>query len=387
MRTVLLLGCFLVAAAGCAGPRWTLNPLDLLRPDTRPKMAQLPELKSAIPVKTLWQANIGASGPMIFSPAVVGAGVFAAARDGTVARLDAASGQQRWRVNTGVQLSGGVGASAVLIAVGSSEGEVIGIDAASGSIRWRANVSSEVLAAPVVAGDLVIVRAADSRIFALDAVDGRRRWVYQRAVPALTVRSAAGLAVHENVAYVGFAGGRLAAIALGNGGLRWEAAVAQPRGATELERVADVVGSPWVSEREVCAVAYQGRVACFDAAKGQSLWARNMSSTTGLSADARYLFITDDRGAIHALDRSNGTSFWKQDRLFLRNLTVPFPLGRQIVAADIEGQVHFMDRENGTLVARVATDSSGVAAPIAALLGGILVQTRNGGLYALSLQQ
>ena len=384
MRSVWLLGCFLVAAAGCS----SMNPLDLLRPDTRPKMAPLPELKSTIAVKTLWQANVGTSGPVILNPAVVaGTGIFAAARDGTVVRLEAGNGQQKWRINAGAQLSGGVGASANLVAVGTSEGEVIGIDAANGSVRWRANVTSEVLASPVVAGDIVVVRSADSRIFALDAVDGRRRWVYQRAVPALSVRSSAGLAIRENVAYVGFAGGRLAAIALGNGGMRWEAAVAQPRGSTELERVADVVGLPWVAEREVCAVAYQGRVACFDAANGHSLWARNMSSTTGLSADARYLFITDDRGAVHALDRSNGTSFWKQDRLFLRNLTVPFPLGRQIVAADVEGQVHFMDRENGTLIARVATDGSGVAAPIVALNDGILVQTRNGGLYAMSLQQ
>ena len=383
MHRVLLLGLCLLAAAGCS----SLNPLDLIRPDTRPKMAPLPELKSAITVKTLWQANVGASGPSVFSPVVEGASVFAAARDGTVARLDASSGQQQWRINVGTQLSGGVGASASLVSVGSSEGEIIAIEAATGNVRWRANVSSEVLAAPLVVGDQVLVRSADSRIFALDAVDGRRRWVYQRAVPALTVRSSAGLVVRDNVAYVGFAGGRLAAIALGNGGLRWEVTVAQPRGSTELERVADVVGLPWVAEREVCAVAYQGRIACFETSKGQSLWTRNMSSTTGVSGDARFLFVTDDKGAVNALDRSNGTSFWKQDRLLLRNLTVPYPMGRQVVAADVEGQVHFMDRESGTLTGRVPTDSSGVAAPIVALRdGSILVQTRNGGLYAMSLQ-
>jgi outer membrane protein assembly factor BamB len=287
----------LLALTMLLGGCQSMNPMDLLRPDTRPKMAQLQELKSSIPTRSLWQASIGSSGGMVFSPIAVGNAVFAAARDGTVARFDAAKGAQAWRVNAGAQLSGGVGASSTLVAVGSSEGEVIAIDAANGSVRWRANVSSEVLAAPVVADDLVVVRAADSRIFALDAVDGRRRWVYQRAMPSLTVRSSAGLVVRENVAYVGFAGGRLAAIALGNGGLRWEAAVAQPRGATELERVADVVGLPWVADREVCAVAYQGRVACFDVANGQPLWNRNLSSTNGLSADARYIFVTDDRGA------------------------------------------------------------------------------------------
>ena len=102
-----------------------------------------------------------------------------------------------------------------------------------------------------------------------------------------------------------------------------------------------------------------------------------------MSADARYVFATDDRGAVHALDRSNGTSFWKQDRLFLRGLTAPFALGRYIVAADVQGQVHFMDRESGALVGRIATDSSGVAASITRLPRGILVQTRNGGLFAI----
>lgn len=382
MRGIAILIVLQPLLAGCS----SMNPMDLLRPDNRPKIAQLQELKSAIPTRILWQASIGSSGAAVFSPIVVGNAAFAAARDGAVARFDAAKGGQTWRVNAGAQLSGGVGASSTLVAVGSSDGEVIAIDAENGKIRWRANLSSEVLASPVVAGDLVVVRAADSRIFALDAVDGRRRWVYQRSVPSLTVRSTAGLVVRENVAYVGFAGGRLAAIALGNGGLRWEAAVAQPKGSTELERVADVVGVPWVSEREVCAVAYQGRVACFDATNGQSLWTRNMSSTNGLSADARYLFVTDDRSAVHALDRSNGTSFWKQDSLFLRNLTVPFPLGRYVIAADVQGFIHIMDREHGNLIGRVATDSSGVTATIAALPDGMLVQTKNGGLYAISLQ-
>ena len=40
-------------------------------------------------------------------------------------------------------------------------------------------------------------------------------------------------------------------------------------------------------------------------AAGQ-LWARELSSLTGVSLDARYAFVADERGAVHALDRSNG---------------------------------------------------------------------------------
>jgi outer membrane protein assembly factor BamB len=247
-------------------------------------------------------------------------------------------------------------------------------------------VSSEVLAAPVVAGDAVVVRCSDSRLFGLDVRDGRRRWVYQRPMPTLTVRSTAGVVVRGGTAYAGFAGGRMVAIALNNGGVRWEASVALPRGATELERVADVVGLPWVSEREACAVAYQGRVACFETASGQPLWSREMSSVAGLGVDSRYVFVSDERGAVHALDRSNGTSFWKQDRLFLRQLTAPLPVGREIAVADLEGFVHFLARDNGDFIGRTATDGSSVAAPIVEIPGGFLVQTRRGNLYALSVQ-
>jgi outer membrane protein assembly factor BamB len=200
------------------------------------------------------------------------------------------------------------------------------------------------------------------------------------------VRSPAGVAIREVTAYAGFPGGKLAAIALANGGPRWEAAVALPRGATELERVADVVGIPWVAEREICAVAYQGRVACFDLAGGQLLWSRDISSISGLGADARYVFVSDDRGAVHALDRSNGTSFWKQDKLFLRNLTAPLPLGKEIAVADVEGYVHFLSREDGSLVGRAPTDGTAVSASPIAIANGLLIQTRGGEIFAFSTQ-
>lgn len=380
-------GAFVAGAAALLVGCSNLNPFGWFGGDSRPKPAPLPELKSAVPVRTMWQASVGASGEAALAPAVAAGSVFAAGRDGTVVRLDASSGVQQWRVSAGQPLSGGVGAGDGLVAVGTVEGDVIALDAASGSMRWRARVSSEVLAAPAVAGDLVIVRCSDSRVFGLDAKDGRRRWVYQRAMPALTVRSPAGVVARGANAFAGFAGGRLVAIALNNGGVRWEAVVALPRGTTELERVADVVGTPWLSEREICAVAFQGRVACFDLANGQPLWSREMSSVSGLGADARYVFVSDDRGAVHALDRTNGTSFWKQDRLSLRNLTAPLPLGREIAVADLEGYVHFLSRENGALIGRASTDGTAVNAALAAIPGGFVVQTRGGNLFALSIQQ
>jgi outer membrane protein assembly factor BamB len=268
--------------------------------------------------------------------------------------------------------------------VATDDGEVLALEAGSGKLRWRARVSSEVLAAPLVAGDLVIARSADSRIHALAADDGKRRWMYQRTPASLRLRTPQGLGVREDLLYAGFSGGKLVALQRSSGALRWEATVAVPRGTTELERVADVVGEPAVIGREVCAAAFQGRVACFDAETGSQVWARELSSVTGVSADARYAYVSDERGAVHALDRTNGRSLWKQERLAHRQLTLPLAHGDAVAVGDLEGYVHLLARDSGALVARAATDGSPVRAAPLALPGAFVVQTRDGGLFALA---
>jgi outer membrane protein assembly factor BamB len=291
-----------------------------------------------------------------------------------------------WRINAGERLTGGVGADRNLLVVGSGKGDVLAFGT-NGAPLWKAQISSEVLAAPQVADEMVVVRSADGRIFGLDAKDGKRKWYYQRATPALTVRSPAGISIARNVVYAGFAGGKLVAINLDSGTVRWEATVALPRGTTELERVTDVTGMPMVTQREVCAVAYQGRIGCFEIGNGQVVWGRDMSSTSGLAMDARYIYVSDDKGAVHALDRISGNSLWKQDKLRLRNLSAPLPLGQEIVVADIQGYAHILARDSGAFIGRVATDGSPVSTnPVPLPDGGFLLQTRKGGLYAFSAQ-
>jgi outer membrane protein assembly factor BamB len=351
-----------------------------------PKMAELPEVKNVVPVRIAWRANVGKAGEAFFSPAVVGGAVYAAARDGTVVRLEAGNGREQWRVDVGEILSGGVGSDGDLVAVGSEEGHVVALDAGTGKARWRARVSSEVLSSPVVTGDLVLVRSGDGRLFALDAKDGKRRWLYQRATTPLSIRSTLGIAVRGGMAFAGFPGGKLMALSLANGAPRWEATVAVPRGATELERIADVVGLPAVTEREVCAAAYQGRVGCFDLANANPLWSRELSSSTSVTLDAGLVLVSDEKGSVHALDRSAGTSLWKQDKLSLRRLSAPLALGREIAVGDVEGYVHLLARDTGAFVARVETDGSPVSADLLRLDAGFLAQTRDGGLYAFTVE-
>jgi outer membrane protein assembly factor BamB len=377
MRRLVVLFAAL-ALSGC-------NPFGLLSSPSGPKPAPLPALEQPQAVRVLWTARVSGAERFVFVPAPAGDSVYSGGRDGTVVRLDAASGAERWRVSTERRLSAGVGADARTAAVATEEGEVIALDAVSGQLRWRARVSSEVLAPPAVGNGLVLVRSVDNRVFAFGEQDGKRRWVYQRAPASLIVRSPAGMTIVGDTAFAGFSGGKLVAIALSNGGVRWEATVALPKGATELERVTDVVGEPVVQGREVCAVAYQGRVACYDRANGRQIWSRELSSLTGVSLDARYAFVSDERGAVHALDRTNGHSVWKQDRLAHRELSRPGSAGAAVAVGDFEGHVHFLARDSGAFLARHSTGGGAVRAAPVNLSTGLLVQTQNGTLVALGL--
>lgn len=370
----------ILAGALCLGACSSLNPFS----SSNTKIPALKPLTSSVNATETWKGRVGGAGRFVFQPAVSGDAVFAAAGDGTVVRLQA--GRSVWKTSVDTPISGGVGANSRLVVVGSPKGEVIALDAESGQIKWRVSVNAEILAAPGLSDGIVVVRSADSRLFGLDPADGKRRWVYQRALPALSLRNSAGVVLEGNAVFAGFPGGKLVAVSAVNGSLMWEGAVAVPRGATELERIADITSLPVLGARAACAVAYQGRIACFDLANGSTLWTRDMSSSKGLDQDGRQVFVTDAKGAVHALDLSTGASAWKQDQLAGRGAGRPRVVGEHVVVGDIEGYVHVLRKDDGSLVGRQRTDSSPILADIQRVGGGIVVQTQDGSVYALGVQ-
>ncbi len=331
-----------------------------------------------------WAASAGEAGRGMFVPAVDDGAVFAAGESGRVVRINLQNGSETWRADTGRKLSAGVGAGSGLVLVGGLKGELIALDAASGAKRWEIALTSVVVAPPAVAGDLVIVRTGNGQVHGLNAADGSRKWLYSRQLPALSLQGVSALAVKDGLAYAGFPGGKLVAIQLSSGLQAWEVSVSMPRGATELERVNDVVGMPVLDEQRVCAVTYQGRVACFEHSKGTLIWARDTSSDSGLSMDAQYVYVADDKDAVTAYDKDTGRAAWRQDKLANRQLTAPLSLGKYVAVADVEGYVHLISSEDGSFAARALADGLVRATPID-IGPGFAVQSAKGGVVAFKL--
>lgn len=347
--------------------------------------APLPPIKESLQLTKVWSASAGDAGRSMFTPTADGEAVFVASAAGKVARLNVQNGSEVWRADSGKALSAGVGAGAGLVLVGGRKGELIALDAASGARRWEVVLSSEVTGVPVVERDVIIVRTGDGRVAGLNPADGSRKWQYVRQLPALSLQGTEGLAARDGMVYVGFSGGKLAAISADKGVQFWESTVSLPRGATELERVTDVVGNPVLDDKQVCAVTYQGRVACFERSKGTLIWARDISSSVGLGMDEQYVYVTDAKDAVTAFDKESGRAAWRQDKLANRRLTAPLALGKHVAVADSEGYVHVLSKEDGSFVGRAKADGGEVRAMPVDIGPGLAVQTAKGNVTAFKL--
>ena len=368
----------LAALGGCGGSE-TLKP------------APLVDFKPSAKISTGWRTSVGDAKPYLFTPAEREGSIFAASHDGVLYRFDGAKGKQVWKVDTGYKLSGGVGVDGDLVMVGSEKGIVLVYGKDDGKLRWSAQVTSEILMAPRAADGIVVVRTGDGRITGLDASNGQRKWEHQFNQPPLLLRSNSGVTLYKGLVIAGIPGGRLLALNLSNGAPVWETVLAPPKGANEIERITDIAEAPVIVDGDkACAVAYQGRIGCVELARGTLTWGRDVSSAGQLGLDPITLYATDTRGAVIAYEKDSGSTLWKQERLLNRGVTGPgaLPGDRNhdyVIVGDFQGYVHVLDGDTGQFAARISTDGSPVMGAPLRFGKGVVLQTQDGSLYAITV--
>ena len=357
---------FLVAAlSGCFGGA------------VKPKPAELQPVTALVAVRQTWINRIG---PINFPlQTTVSAGTVAVASgEGVLALLDAQTGRDIWRIALNTPLAAGAGNDGKLTAVVTRENEVLAV--LDGREIWRQKLNAQAFTSPFVAGGRVFVLAADRSVSAFDGQSGSRLWTQQRPAEPLVLRQSGVMLAVGDTLVVGLSG-RMAGLNPANGSLRWDLALASPRGINDVERLVDLVGPVSRNGETVCARAYQASVGCVNAARGSLLWTKPAGGVEGLSGDDRMLFGTEADGTVVTWRRGDGERGWTTDRLRYRGLTAPLLAGRSLAIGDATGFIHLLSREDGSLLNRVTTDGSAIAAtPV--LAGNTLVAvTRNGNVY------
>lgn len=372
LRACAAAAALLLALSGCS-----------LFGTSRPDPPPYPPTSENAAYPLAWSTSVGRAMPG-FRPAVVGSDIWVAAMDGTVRRLSRETGRVEQTVELREKLAAGVGSDGSMVVVVSRDGEVIALDD-SGRRRWSVPLKGEVVTAPLVTESAVVVRTVDGRIVALDRAGGSTKWTFKRTMPTLVLRQSAPLVPYDDTVFVGMPGARVMALDLRLGAPRWETVIATPRGASELERLVDIVGAPALASGQVCAVAYQGKLACLDRADGRILWSRDISSSAGLAISGDTIVTVDGSDVIQAL-RPTGEAIWKQDAFVRRGVTAPILVERRVVFGDRYGNLSVLSLADGSPLARIDLGGKAPASAPVAVGDTVYVQTLGGTLAALPIR-
>jgi outer membrane protein assembly factor BamB len=341
------------------------------------KPAPLAKLHGASPIHSAWRVDVGKARDGFLQPAVVDSAIFAAGTKELV-RINAVNGRVDWRTKIKQPISAGVGADASIVTVATAKGEVQAFGASDGKLLWKAQVASDVVVPPLVGRGLVLVLSTDHRITAFAADTGKREWIYTRQTPPLSLRVSTPLVFDGDNVIGGFPGGRLVAVAIANGSTRWDTAVSEPNGATEVERLADVTGTIAVGANDLCAASYQGRLLCVDGAAATERWTRTLSAGAGVAFDDQRVFAVDQADAVLAYSRDAGATLWRNASFANRRLSSPLAHGRWLALGDYKGYTHFLSAADGNLIGRAESDGSAIVVAPQAWADGAVVQTRDG---------
>ena len=345
----------------------------------------LVEIETIAEIIELWSKDTGKGSTKQFlklTPSHIQGKIIVADARGNLAAFDATSGNTLWENDADLPITGGPGSSETLTLIGSAEGDVQAYANESGEFLWATKVSSEVLAAPQEAYGIVVARTIDGKIFGLDANDGNRLWIYDRTVPALTLRGTSNPVITGDIVIAGFDGGRISAIELHTGKLIWETSVSLASGRSELERMVDIDSDPIIIGNDIYVATFQGRLASVTLENGRITWTRDISSYAGLTSDGNNIYITDDQSHVWALDRATGNSLWKQENLYARQATAPATIGDLVVVGDLEGYLHWMNKSNGQFVARTQISKNAILAPPVAVEDIVYAYSSDGTLGA-----
>lgn len=230
--------------------------------------------------------------------------------------------------------------------------------------------------------------AFDAHVAAVDLRTGEPAWASPVQLDDVVQTP---VAVDEETAYVGDVGGRVTAVDLASGDVRWTA---------EMGTAVAGAVSPDVNRALVATLGNSdtpSEIVALDTASGEELWRAGSEAASNLvsapvSADGRVLAL-DALGGILAFDGQEGRFLWRTEVVnpratrpfFLQGVGAPAPVSAdgRVYAADVTGRVYALDAETGAeLWDHALNDPSPVSPPLLTA-DHILVTSDSGTLYAV----
>ena len=272
--------------------------------------------------KILWKESIGAGSDSDFKllahPVIDRGVIYTMDAHGVVRAFAAASGDEKWRVETTPPkvdddaIAGGLAVDGTALYVTTGFGDVLALDTQKGAVLWRRALLKPLRAAPVFADHRVYVISIDNDLNALDARTGDVLWHQSGIAESATLMGASSPAVDGDTMIAAYNSGEVFALRAQNGRALWNYSLAAPAQVGALPAIADIRGLPIVDHGYVYAISHSGRIASIEQRSGERVWETDIGGidTPVVSGDAVFLYSGDNR--LIALSRDKGRALWAQ---------------------------------------------------------------------------
>lgn len=249
-----------------------------------------------------WGRHIG---PAEATPVVIGDVALEPSSSGSLLAVSLNDGEVIWKQDLGgpVRSSPLVSGSHLIVAV---DDQVVIVDISDGTVLDRFPLGASTGSSPALSDRTVVIGDSDNEVIGLDRTHGSRLWAHDFGPsPEDVYRVADGVvatpAIAKGVVYVGSVNGRMAALAVPDGSVKWQVTLDGP-----------VYASAAVGDAVFVTTA-AGDAVGLDPETGQEVWATNLggASYSSPTLASQELLVTTEAGIVFGLDPVDGAIMWQ----------------------------------------------------------------------------
>ena len=277
----------------------------------------------------VWSARVlGSSNKqrLAAAPVVGGGALFVMDTAGIVHAFDAKTGTQRWQASFQIK---GDGASSVYgggasfadgkVYITTGVGEVAALDAASGNQLWKVKPAGPLRGSPTIAFGNVFVMTQSNQIITLKVEDGAQVWNAAASVGQTGVFGVAAPAAGQGTIIAGYSTGELIAYRYENGRELWSDALARTSLSTSVGVLTDIDADPIIDRGRVYALGQGGRMAAYELVTGQRIWELNLAGISTPAVAGDWIFTLTDDARLLCIARTSGKVRWLTQLAGYRN--------------------------------------------------------------------
>ena len=345
-------------------------------------------------VKTLLdQQNRDTWRPMQYStPTVADGVVYMGNTSGMFHAVDALNGDILWKFKAAGPIECGALAVGKAVVFGDGDGRVYCLNRENGLVKWKYHVQGQVMGQIITDGKLVFVRTNHERLYAITLDEGKWKWMQSRELPAdFTIRGVSSPVLVDGRIIFGFADGYLMGFKADTGVEVFKTLLQKG------ERFTDIDATPLVDGEWIYVASYGGTFYCLDRENAAIQWTYRYGSVQRAAIAGDTIFLSDDRGFLHALNKANGQLKWRFDlreydrenslargqRRQLKIPTVPLPFGNVVLVASSSGYIYALDQQGGKIKWRYWPGHGVTASMTKDERNAVYVHSNFGNLYCL----